>query len=85
MFSAAKRFGSRCLGVVLTGMGRDGADGAGEIRSRGGRVFAEHESTCTIYGMPRSVVEAGHADEVVPLPNIAKRLSSMLSASKAAV
>lgn len=64
---AADLFGSRLLLVVLTGMGRDGAEGAAAVRRAGGRVIAEDESTCTVYGMPRAVVEDGLADRVAPL------------------
>lgn len=64
---AADLFGSRLLLVVLTGMGRDGAEGAAAVRRAGGRVIAEDESTCTVYGMPRAVVEDGLADRIAPL------------------
>ncbi len=66
----ARRFGDRLLLVVLTGMGKDGLDGAREVRSRGGRILAEAESTCTVYGMPRAIVEAGLADAVFPLDQL---------------
>lgn len=68
----------RVLGVVLTGMGRDGTEGAMLIRQAGGRVIAEAESTCAVYGMPRSVVEAGAADYVAPLPEIAALVRKVL-------
>lgn len=71
MESAAEQHGAAVIGVVLTGMGADGREGARRIKAAGGRVIAEHESTSIVYGMPRSVVEAGLADEVVPLPEIA--------------
>jgi two-component system chemotaxis response regulator CheB len=61
----------RTLGVVLTGMGRDGAAGLGAIRAAGGQTFAQDEATCTIYGMPRAAVEAGVVDRVIPLPDMA--------------
>jgi two-component system, chemotaxis family, protein-glutamate methylesterase/glutaminase len=64
---AAAVFGDRLLLVVLTGMGKDGLEGAQEVKRRGGRVLAEAESTCTVYGMPRAVVEANLADGVFPL------------------
>ena len=65
--SAVKVYGSRCIGVILTGMGSDGTQGCAMIKAGGGKVLAEHESTCVVYGMPRSVVEAGLADKVVPI------------------
>jgi two-component system chemotaxis response regulator CheB len=53
--------------VVLTGMGKDGLEGARAVKRMGGRVLAEAESTCTVYGMPRVIAEAGLADDVLPL------------------
>jgi two-component system, chemotaxis family, protein-glutamate methylesterase/glutaminase len=61
---AAKLFGRRLLLVVLTGMGNDGVAGARAVRAHGGRVLIQEESTCTVYGMPRAVAEAGLADAV---------------------
>ncbi|MDX6717380.1 MAG: two-component system, chemotaxis family, protein-glutamate methylesterase/glutaminase, partial [Baekduia sp.] len=54
---AARVFGERLLLVVMTGMGKDGLKGAREVRARGGRILAQAESTCTVYGMPRAIVE----------------------------
>ena len=71
---AAKRFGERMLLVVLTGMGKDGLEGAHEVRRRGGRILAESESTCTVYGMPRAIVEANLADIVLPLDQLAQAI-----------
>ncbi len=68
---AAQQFGARMLLVVLTGMGRDGLEGAKAVRAAGGRILVEAESTCTVYGMPRAVAEAGLADEVLPLHELA--------------
>jgi hypothetical protein len=65
--SAAESFGARALGVVLTGMGSDGAAGALAIKAVGGRVLTEAASTCVVYGMPRSVVEAGASFASAPL------------------
>ncbi|MBP3954468.1 chemotaxis-specific protein-glutamate methyltransferase CheB [Gemmata sp. G18] len=65
--SAAEVYGDRVLAVVLTGMGSDGTQGAAWIKAQGGRVFTEAEETCVVYGMPRSVAEAGLSDRVVPL------------------
>ena len=61
---AAKLFGRRLLLVVLTGMGNDGVRGAEAVRAHGGRVLVQEESTCTVYGMPHAVAEAGLADAV---------------------
>ena len=69
--SAAEAFGARTVGVVLTGMGHDGQDGARAIKARGGTVLAEAEETCVVYGMPRALAEAGLADRLVPLDEMA--------------
>ena len=67
------------LGVVLTGMGNDGTVGARAIRERGGSILTESESSCVVYGMPRSVVEAGLSDQQAPLESIASLLVRSLS------
>jgi two-component system chemotaxis response regulator CheB len=64
---AARIYGSGLVLVVLTGMGKDGLEGAYAVKKAGGRVLVEAESTCVVYGMPRAVAEAGLADEVLPL------------------
>ena len=64
---AAKLYGNAIVLVVLTGMGKDGLDGARAVKKAGGRVLVEAESTCVVYGMPRAVAEAGLADEILPL------------------
>ena len=69
--SAAEVYGERVLGVVMTGMGDDGRAGAAWIKARNGSVLTEAEETCIVYGMPRSVVEAGLSDESVPLDRLA--------------
>ena len=74
--SAAEVFGSRVLGVVLSGMGSDGTDGAAWIKSQGGTVFTESEQTCVVYGMPRSVDEAGLSDRSLPLSAVASEFWS---------
>lgn len=68
--SASEIFGGRVLGVVMTGMGSDGREGAAWIKARGGQVITEAESSCVVYGMPRSVVEAGLSDASAPLESI---------------
>jgi two-component system, chemotaxis family, protein-glutamate methylesterase/glutaminase len=76
--SAADVFGDRTLGVVLTGMGSDGTEGAAWIKAQGGRVFTEAEETCVVYGMPRSVDEAGLSDRSVPLHKMAEAILGAL-------
>jgi two-component system chemotaxis response regulator CheB len=73
---AAKLYGERLVLVVMTGMGKDGLEGAHEVRARGGRIIAEAESSCTVYGMPRAIVEADLADVVVPLSELADAIAS---------
>lgn len=72
--SAAEVYGSRVLGVVMTGMGSDGRLGAGWIKAQGGTVLTEAEHSCVIYGMPRAVVEAGLSDAAVPLDQLAQTI-----------
>jgi two-component system chemotaxis response regulator CheB len=68
--SAAEVFGDRVLGVVMTGMGDDGRQGAAWIKARGGTILTEAEESCVVYGMPRAVVEAGLSDASVPLEHL---------------
>ena len=63
-------YGSKLLLVVLTGMGKDGLEGAKAVKAAGGRVLVESESTCVVYGMPRAVAEAGLADAVYGLDEL---------------
>jgi two-component system chemotaxis response regulator CheB len=76
---AARFYGERLLLVVLTGMGNDGLRGATEVRRRGGRILAEAEDTCTVYGMPRAIVEGGLADEVLSLDRLAEAIAAEAS------
>jgi two-component system chemotaxis response regulator CheB len=69
--SVADVYGSRVLGVVMTGMGSDGKEGAAWIKARGGTILTESEESCVVYGMPRSVVEAGLSDADVQLDQMA--------------
>lgn len=72
--SAADLYGERVLGVVMTGMGSDGKEGAAWIKAQGGSILTEAEESCVIYGMPRSVVEAGLSDAAVPLNKMAQAI-----------
>lgn len=74
MASAARLYGPKVLGVLLTGMGADGVEGLRAIREAGGRTLAESEETCAIYGMPKAAVEAGVVDRSVPLPEMADEI-----------
>ena len=68
--SIADEFGGNVLCVILTGMGRDGTDGAVALKRKGAYVLAESQKTCVVYGMPKAAVEAGVVDEVLPLNEI---------------
>jgi two-component system chemotaxis response regulator CheB len=69
--SVADNFGRDALGVIMTGMGSDGLIGMRKLKEKGGAVIAQDKDSCVVYGMPRAVVEAGLADEVVSLDDIA--------------
>jgi two-component system, chemotaxis family, protein-glutamate methylesterase/glutaminase len=72
--SAAAVYGSQTLGVVMTGMGNDGLEGAAWIKAAGGLIFTEAEESSIVYGMPRAVYEAGLSDKIVPLENMADKI-----------
>ena len=72
--SAINCYGSNILSVVLTGMGRDGADGTKNIKNNGGVTLSEDKSTCTIYGMPKAAYETGKVDLVIPLDKVADNI-----------
>jgi two-component system chemotaxis response regulator CheB len=76
--SAADVFGSRVLGVVMTGMGHDGLLGAATIKAQGGRIITEAESSCVVYGMPRAVAEASLSDRVATLDDMADAIAEMI-------
>lgn len=67
-------YGKDALGVIMTGMGSDGAKGLKKLRDKGGFVIAQDEASSIVYGMPKAVVDSGIADEIVPLDEIAKRI-----------
>lgn len=76
--SAAEVYRDRVLGVVMTGMGDDGKQGAAWIKAQGGCILTEAEKSCVIYGMPRSVVEAGLSDGAIPLESLAEEICNRL-------
>lgn len=77
--SAAKHFGPKALGIVLTGMGSDGREGARLLKAAGGHIWAQDEASCVIYGMPMAVIKAGFADDVLSLKDFGPRLSTDVS------
>jgi two-component system, chemotaxis family, protein-glutamate methylesterase/glutaminase len=76
--SAADVFGSRVLGVVMTGMGNDGLLGAAHVKAQGGRIVTESESSCVVYGMPRAVDEASLSDRSAPLDGMADAIAELV-------
>lgn len=72
--SAIKIYKGNIVSAILTGMGRDGADGTANIKDNGGITISEDKSTCTIYGMPKAAYETGKVDYVVPLDQIASSI-----------
>ena len=83
--SIAECYGRHSLAVVLTGMGRDGCDGAQTIKNRGGIVFSQDEKSCVVYGMPREVADAGLSDRVLPIDQIGPEISSFANTPAAAL
>jgi len=67
MLSVSECFPGRALGVILTGMGNDGVRGMTALKKSGGRIFAQNEESCVVYGMPKAVVDAGIADKVLAI------------------
>jgi two-component system chemotaxis response regulator CheB len=74
--SVGQVFGDRALGIVLTGMGRDGVEGASTLVGAGGSVLAQDEASSAVWGMPRAILEAGFASAVLPPDKIARRIAS---------
>ncbi|MCM0650476.1 chemotaxis response regulator protein-glutamate methylesterase [Clostridium swellfunianum] len=72
--SASKVYGSHLLSIVLTGMGKDGAQGTVEIKKNGGITISEDKSTCTIYGMPKAAYETGMIDLIVPIHEVSAQI-----------
>lgn len=78
MSSATDVYGSSTLGVILTGMGHDGTEGMRSIKANGGKTLVQDEETSVIYGMPKSIVDEGLADKVVPLNMVAGEIVNMV-------
>lgn len=79
MLSVAEIYMGRAIGVILTGMGKDGAMGMKAIKEKGGYTIAQNKETCVVYGMPKEVVDNGNANAVVPITEIGGFIVSCLS------
>jgi two-component system chemotaxis response regulator CheB len=79
MSSASEIFGSRMMGIVLTGMGNDGTSGMMEIKKKGGYTIAESEETAVVFGMPSEVISAGAAGRVLPISEIPDEMIKLTS------
>ncbi len=77
LLSAARVYGTRVCGVILTGMGRDGAEGLKAIKDAGGPTLAQDEATSAVFGMPRAAIELGAVDRVLPLEEIPRALREL--------
>jgi len=76
--SVAKGVGKRGVGVILTGMGSDGLEGIRELKQRSGYVLAQDDASCVVYGMPKAVVDAGLADEVLDIEDMSQAIMNAL-------
>jgi two-component system chemotaxis response regulator CheB len=75
--SVARAAKGRGVGVILTGMGRDGARGLLSIREAGGRTLGQNEATCVVYGMPKAAFEIGAVERQLPLEKIAPAIRQL--------
>jgi two-component system chemotaxis response regulator CheB len=80
--SAAAVAGSNALGVIMTGMGKDGAQGMLAMRQANAHTIAQDEASCVVFGMPKAAIDIGAAMEVVPLLDIAARVLDRLGKSR---
>ena len=76
--SAAQHAGKNIVGVMLTGMGKDGAVAMLEMRQAGAYNLAQDEATCVVFGMPREAIAVGAVDEIVPIQSMAQRVLNRL-------
>jgi two-component system, chemotaxis family, protein-glutamate methylesterase/glutaminase len=82
--SVVENFGGNVLGVIMTGMGRDGCNGLKKLHEKGGYVIAQDEESCVVYGMPKAVVDEGIADEVLPLETLADAIAACVGSQAVA-
>ncbi|QQS35469.1 MAG: chemotaxis response regulator protein-glutamate methylesterase [Ignavibacteriales bacterium] len=80
--SVVEIYGKHTLGVIMTGMGKDGYEGIREIKRLGGYCLAQDEESCVVYGMPKAIVDAGFADAIAPLNKISETINNAVSYGK---
>jgi two-component system chemotaxis response regulator CheB len=80
--SVAQGFGPSAVGLLMTGMGEDGAEGLGAIKNAGGQTIAQSEDSCVVSGMPRAAMEKGYVGTIVPLEGIGAHLLSQYGGSR---
>jgi two-component system chemotaxis response regulator CheB len=68
--SIAENYGKNIIGIIMTGMGKDGLIGIQQIKNKGGYCISQNEESCVVYGMPKAIVDAGLADIISPLEKI---------------
>lgn len=78
LISVAEQFWGQIVAVIMTGMGNDGTQGLQYIKAKGGKVIAEHQSSCVVYGMPKSAIESGNVNKIAPLNEITEEVLKML-------
>ena len=76
--STARYAGANAVGVILTGMGNDGATGILEMKQGGAQTIAQDEASCVVFGMPKEAIKTGGIDSIQPLDNIAHRIIAIL-------
>jgi two-component system chemotaxis response regulator CheB len=82
--SVAQEFGLTAVGVLMTGMGDDGAEGLGAIKSAGGMTIAQSEDTCVVSGMPRAAILKGYANKIIPLDGLSSYLTHNFGSERSA-
>jgi two-component system chemotaxis response regulator CheB len=76
--STAKYAGANAVGVILTGMGADGAEGLKDMKNAGASTIAQDEKTCVVFGMPKEAIKLGGVDKILPLDSIANEIIRMI-------
>ncbi|MHB9028685.1 MAG: CheB methylesterase domain-containing protein, partial [Candidatus Latescibacterota bacterium] len=80
--SMAATYGGNILAVILTGMGKDGVAGVAAIRRKGGYCIVQDEATSVVWGMPQAVIDSRDADEVLPVDEIARRITEIVNENR---